>query len=372
MPPPHPEAVAAAASGPAGSSLAHFPSSAQEEEPPKAASGADDGASIGEEAKHLHHHLQLAPPFSPFLLPYRNAKVLTLIRHAQGYHNAAGERDRESYKLELYRDAHLTSRGWKQALAAGRHWRSVYSRQSGSSGAAFLPRPELVVVSPLTRTLETASAIFGREAEGKGGGGGGGGGRRPVMAARAAVPGRVAPAPAFFSDLPFVAHELCREESGLHPCDGRISTSEKRAAFPAVDFSLIDSELDPLYDAAPPGQREPKESVKARALEFARWLLTRPERHIAVVSHAGFLHFFAQAVGAPRFGGGELRHRQQQHGEALTAPLTKWFENAEARVVVLADAGGGSDEAQARGAEDLLAYAGGGFEDAEEEDEEKR
>lgn len=159
--------------------------------------------------------------------------------------------------------------------------------------------------------------------------------------------------------------------------DGRLPTSQKREAFPGVDFSLIDHEHDPLYDSAPPGEREPKDSVKSRAVKFAKWLLLRPETHIAVVSHAGFLHFFAQAVGAPHFaaaaggvgGGGNLQQPQQQHGEGLTAQLTKWFENAEARVVVLADAGGWSGSGENHARRDPLAFAGGGFEDAEEEEE---
>ena len=263
------------------------------------------------------------------------------------------------------------------------------------------------MVSPLTRTLETACAIFGEAhteeedgglaeegeggAEGRRGAADAAGRRRLLMRHRPAVAGRVAPAPAFSADpdLPFVAHELCREESGLHPCDGRLPTSAKRLAFPGVDFSLVESELDPLYDGA---RREPKESVKARALAFARWLLERPERHVAVVSHAGFLHFFAQAVGAPHFvvggggGGGGAGgaagsahappQQQQQHGEELTAHLTKWFENAEARIVILGDASGGCSSGPNEGgharARDPLAFAGGGFEDAEEEDEEKR
>lgn len=352
--------------------------SASAEEVEKLSNGAGkDGATS---ANHHHHVAPPPPPFSPFLLPFRSAKVLTLVRHAQGYHNAAGERDREQYKSERYRDAHLTRRGWRQAEAAGRHWRGVY----GGAPLPLLPRPELVVVSPLTRTLETACAIFGEahEEEEEGdleeeGSKGTTRRRRLLMRRRPAVAGRVAPAPAFSADLPFIAHELCREESGLHPCDGRLPISQKRLAFPGVDFSLVESdELDPLYDDA---AREPKESVKARALEFARWLLARPERHIAVVSHAGFLHFFAQAVGAPHFvsvsGGGEggaPPPHPQQHVEALTARLTKWFENAEARVVVLGDASGGANTEGGGHAKDPLAFAGGGFEDAEEEDEDKR
>jgi len=187
-----------------------------------------------EAAQPHHHHHHLAPPpppFSPFLLPFRSVKILTLIRHAQGYHNAAGEREREAYKSERYRDAHLTRRGWQQAAAAGRHWHGVYAGRREGCSSFLLPRPELVVVSPLNRTLETASAIFGEEGkkEGEEGGEEGGGDgegngdngknrrKRLLMRHRPAVPGRVAPAPAFFTDLPFVAHELCREESGLHP-----------------------------------------------------------------------------------------------------------------------------------------------------------
>lgn len=180
-------------------------------------------AAATEASPEKNHHLASpTPSFSPFLLPYRAAKILTLIRHAQGYHNAAGERDREAYKSELYRDAHLTRRGWKQAEAAGRHWRSVYSSHSSSwNGGGLLPRPELVVVSPLNRTLETASAIFGVEEEGEEEREppkeGGRKGKRLLMRHRPAVPGRVAPAPTFFTDFSVVAHELCREESGLHP-----------------------------------------------------------------------------------------------------------------------------------------------------------
>ena len=320
MPLPAPGAAPDAANGPAGSLATSNAQAEEAEKLAQAANGAskDGASSLSVEKKQQQHHHHVAPPpppFSPFLLPFgRNAKLLTLIRHAQGYHNAAGERDRESYKSELYRDAHLTRRGWRQAEAAGEHWRAVYSggaAAGGSSSAPLLPRPELVVVSPLTRTLETACAIFGEalhddddeEEEEEEDAEGGGKKRRLLMRRRPAIPGRVAPAPAFSADrgLPFVALELCREESGLHPCDGRLPISQKREAFPGVDFSLVESEEDSLYESAPPGEREPKESVKARALEFARWLLARPERHVAVVSHAGFLHFFAQAVGAPHF-----------------------------------------------------------------------
>jgi len=286
------------------------------------------------------------------LIPFHDCKIVTLIRHAQGYHNAAGERDRDSYKDEKYRDAHLTERGWAQGRRAREHSSSVYS--SGQ-----LPRPELVVVSPLMRTLETAGAIFGFEEEE----GLGDESARLLMKPRPAVKGRVGPAPSngIFADLPFIAHEDCREETGAHPCDGRRPKSESAAAFPGVDFSLIEHEHDDLYSRQREGEREPKESVMARARKFAQWLLSRPERHIAVVSHAGFLHFFARAVGAPN-----LSVQGASHGESLTSSLTRWFDNAESRVLVLANASGGNNSASKN---DPLHFAGGGFEEFEEEEE---
>ncbi len=57
----------------------------------------------------------------------------------------AGEVDRTQYKNEKYFDASLSPDGWQQAEALGRHVRAVGLQ------------PELVVVSPLTRALQTAS-----------------------------------------------------------------------------------------------------------------------------------------------------------------------------------------------------------------------
>lgn len=52
-----------------------------------------------------------------------------------------------------YLDAHLTDFGWRQARALGRHIRAL--------GGAF--RADAIIVSPLTRTLETAAGVFGGE-----------------------------------------------------------------------------------------------------------------------------------------------------------------------------------------------------------------
>lgn len=78
-------------------------------------------------------------------------QVLHLIRHCQGYHNVAGKVDPGAYRSFDYWDAHLTQLGWQQAAALRRHIQQL--------GPAF--RADVVVISPLTRTLETAAGVFG-------------------------------------------------------------------------------------------------------------------------------------------------------------------------------------------------------------------
>jgi hypothetical protein len=47
-------------------------------------------------------------------LPLPLLQVLHLIRHAEGFHNAAAHRDGTGYVSWDYEDAQLTAKGWKQ------------------------------------------------------------------------------------------------------------------------------------------------------------------------------------------------------------------------------------------------------------------
>ncbi|KXZ41269.1 hypothetical protein GPECTOR_589g656 [Gonium pectorale] len=232
----------------------------------------------------------------------------------------------DNYKLWDYVDAHLTDLGWRQATKLGRH---VASER--------LP-VDLVVVAPLQRALETAVAAFGNhepqpEPLGPGSTADGVNGAAAVaaaapsppllMVAQTAEPGKRAAHPAISSRgcPPFLAHELCREHLGVHPCDRRSKVSEYMQRFPAIDFSLVQPDEDVLWQ---PDHREAKDEIRRRGLAFLKWLATRPERNIAVVSHSSFLHFtlscFAHAA-AP----------------AVQAELHKWYDNCEMRSVILTD-----------------------------------
>jgi len=173
---------------------------------------------------------------------------------------------------------------------------------------------QLVVVSPLTRALETAVAAFGGDCPAAPG-------APLLMRAQEALPEQLRVARPGVSALgapPFVACELCREHLGVHPCDRRRALSYYRAAYPAVDWSLIEHEEDTLWDAE---VRETDEELALRAKAFLRWLLARPEQHIAVVTHSSWLSImflnFTGACSAPA-------------GESMK----RWFQNAEVRAPI--------------------------------------
>ncbi|PNW75247.1 hypothetical protein CHLRE_12g518950v5 [Chlamydomonas reinhardtii] len=282
------------------------------------------------------------------MIPVKYTKTIHFVRHGQGFHNVAGQINHDNYKSWEHFDAHLTELGWRQAENLGKH-----------VAATRLP-VELVVVAPLQRAMETAVAAFGKHedpavaaaaASGAANGNGNGvssssGDDVPLLmvaqegvegkaTAHAAVSGRGCP--------PFLAHELCREHIGVHPCDKRSSITEYRKRFPGIDFSLVSPDEDVLWTA---DVRESKEAIRRRGLAFLKWLLTRPEREIAVVTHSSFLHFTLSCFG---------------HGAAtqVQGELHKWYENCEMRTVVLTDDSDEGVAAASHGATDPWHFAGG-------------
>ncbi|KAI7750184.1 hypothetical protein M8C21_026281, partial [Ambrosia artemisiifolia] len=127
------------------------------------------------------------------LYPLHRSKTIHLVRHAQGIHNVAGEKDHSAYMSEDLFDAQLTPLGWKQVDNLRKH---VHA--SGLSKTV-----ELVVVSPLLRTMQTAVGAFGGEASVDGI-------DVPLlMAENTGSSNR--PAISSLNCPPFIAVELCRE-----------------------------------------------------------------------------------------------------------------------------------------------------------------
>ncbi|XP_048134828.1 phosphoglycerate mutase-like protein 1 isoform X2 [Rhodamnia argentea] len=250
---------------------------------PFSSSSSAAAASLAAPTAQYHRRLLLLPSLSvhccsspsemegasrPSLFPLHRCKTLHLVRHGQGIHNVEGDKNYKAYMNPVYLDAHLTPLGWQQVDNLRKHVQAC----------GLSKKIDLVITSPLLRTLQTAVGVFGGE----------GYTDRfdvlPLMVANAGNSGRAA-----ISSLdspPIVAVELCREHLGVHPCDKRSSVTDYQFLFPGVDFSLIESDEDILWKA---DVRETKEELAARGIKFLNWLWTRKEKEIAVVTHSGFL-----------------------------------------------------------------------------------
>jgi len=238
------------------------------------------------------------------LVPLRHTKTVHFIRHARGFHNVAGERDIREYRNPKYFDAHLTEMGWQQIRGLRKHLTTVKP--------AF--QVDLVIVSPMTRTLETACGLFGSNSLTK---------DEPVlMVAQDGIEDvRTAHGSISATDSPPVLTlESCREYCDAHPCDRRRSLSYYKLNFPQVNFSHIESEDDPLWT----GEREDRTEFVSRVHRFLEILRKRPESEIAVVSHAGFLRALFREFGSDM-------------DQASRQILHKNFENCEMRSVILCE-----------------------------------
>ncbi|OMO57526.1 Histidine phosphatase superfamily, clade-1 [Corchorus olitorius] len=189
-------------------------------------------------------------------------KFLHMVRHAQGYHNLESDKSRDPLTSNLFFDAQLSSLGWEQ----------VRDQRKAVCENGLLERIEVVITSPLSRTLQTAVGIFH--------------GEEVVADEFGKVDVKKDETLTFNNRPPIIVNERCRERLGKYECDKRRSISQYRSRFPAVDFSLIEDEDDILWTA---DERESHEEVTVRGMDFMKWLWGRKEKEIALVSHGVFL-----------------------------------------------------------------------------------
>uniref|UniRef100_A0A7S3P5N3 Uncharacterized protein n=1 Tax=Amphora coffeiformis TaxID=265554 RepID=A0A7S3P5N3_9STRA len=187
-------------------------------------------------------------------------------------------------------DARLTAKGAQQAAKL----RKMLSMRP--SGGRPFTAFDLVLVSPLTRACETAKIVFGTSPGTYGG--------------EVIRPPRI------------VVREECRERFGHLVCDGRRTVTELRSEFPAFDFSEMMANADEWYTDT----RETGVEIRERSLRLLEMLAARPERCVAVVTHAEFLrHLF-----------GQFTHTLHEQDRSL---LERKSVNCELRSVVLCSHG---------------------------------
>ncbi|ETW03653.1 hypothetical protein H310_05049 [Aphanomyces invadans] len=189
-------------------------------------------------------------------------KVIYFIRHAEGEHNAAKVRYgadvwfRDIACTDTYLDALLTAKGEAAAVVTAGRVEAEIDRG--------MPLQK-IIVSPMRRTLQTATSIFRRQ----------------------------------IGHVPFVAMELCRETIGMHTCDKRSPISLLAPLFPSVDFSHIQDDADKLWRS---DTRESLDDIQARAVAFLRQLHADvPDTFIAVVSHVGFITACLRVLHMPEY-----------------------------------------------------------------------
>jgi broad specificity phosphatase PhoE len=249
----------------------------------------------------------LADPAGLGLYPSHRCKNIYLIRHAQAVHNVAGEKDHAAYSYPEFFDAQLTPHGWDQVDDLRKH----------VNVCGLAKKIELVVVSPLLRTMQTAAGVFGgdkyiststQEEE------------KPLMVENAGNSCRQTISST--NSPPFIAIEYCRERMGRNPCDKRRRITEYSALFPGIDFSQIENDEDVYWK---PDSRETDEQVAARGITFLKWLWSRKEKEIAVVTHSAFLLQTSRLFG------------NDTHPSIRTHEISQPFSNCELRSMVLVD-----------------------------------
>ena len=165
----------------------------------------------------------------------KGLKKIHLIRHGQAEHNLGQP------GWENILDPHLTSTGIQQATDLSKTMDNQHEI-------------DVILVSPLSRTLQTAQTIFGQ------------------------------------LDRPFLATDLCRESISLKKCDSRNPISEKKQQYSKINFSLVETNED--EEVKRRRETESEEELAERASQFLHFIQQRSEQNIAVVTHHGFLRKF--------------------------------------------------------------------------------
>ncbi|KAF8205493.1 phosphoglycerate mutase-like protein [Mycena galopus ATCC 62051] len=166
-----------------------------------------------------------------------NGKKIHILRHGQAIHNV-----QRGYP---FRDPPLTDEGLAEARAVCLGF-----------------QPDLIICSPMTRTIQTALAVF------------------PDLLSQS-IPVEIWP------DMR-EAHDAI--------CNKGLSRTELSAAFLGLDFSRCSQEWD--YEAHSP------KAATSRAERVRAALAERPEQNILIVGHRGFIDYL---VAGPQFSNCELR-----------------------------------------------------------------
>jgi broad specificity phosphatase PhoE len=167
------------------------------------------------------------------------SKTIYCIRHGLSLHNKLYHKyGSKTFYDNDYTDTMLLPEGKQQAQELARTWKEINTI-------------DLVIVSPLKRTLETAMNIFDE------------------------------------IDVPMIALEMSREfPLGLHTCNKRSNKEELELLYPRVNFDNLVSNKDNIWDDK---KEETIEMLNSRIDLIKKYMKDRPEENIAFVNHSSFI-----------------------------------------------------------------------------------
>lgn len=142
-------------------------------------------------------------------------------------------------------DPGLTSNGYLQCEKLKEH---IYTNKINI-------HIDLVVVSPLERTLETCSNILNLQSF-------------------------------KLKNIPIISLDEIREHIN-QPCHKRTSIDKKKSRYKLINFDKIKSNEDMIYKKF--NGQEPKTNLIDRCNWFLKWLKNRKEKNIMVITHGNFL-----------------------------------------------------------------------------------
>lgn len=167
------------------------------------------------------------------------SKILYCIRHGLAEHNINYQKYGVStFYDSKYVDTSLIPEGFRQVRGLRREWNQLHTI-------------ELVIVSPLKRTLQTAAELFKEHS------------------------------------VPMIALECSREyPMGLQTCNKRSPRDSLKIKYPQVNFDDLQTNYDEMWF---PHREETLEELNSRIEKLKEFIVSRPETHIALVNHSSFI-----------------------------------------------------------------------------------
>lgn len=185
-------------------------------------------------------------------------KLLYFIRHGMAEHNVLFNTIGKSVFYEdKYQDTQLTNKGVEESILLGQKWKDINKIQ-------------LVLCSPLSRSLETAKNIFTG------------------------------------INVKILALDILKEyPQGLQTCNKRNEKKILIQRYPEIDFSNID-EIDTMWNNT---REETIDELNERIHKLNNFLKKREETEIAIVGHSSFIgQYKDKKIGLLENGDEELLH----------------------------------------------------------------